>query len=80
MLWTIILNNNYLTVVLGKLERSDTLGVRLLEPSETLAGGNLPDPNLTSLRPRCQHLAVPGKRQTQNGLLHHHEVVLRLVL
>ena len=54
--------------------------MRLLEPSETLTGGNLPDPNLTSLRPRRQHLAVSGKGQTQDRLLHHHEVVLRLVL
>ena len=51
----------------------------LFKSSQALTGGDLPDPDLTSLRSGSQHLAVSGERQTQHGLLHHHEVVLSLV-
>lgn len=68
-----------LAVVFGKGERRDAFAVSLLEPSQALTGGDLPDPNLTSLRSGGQHLAVPGEGQTQDGLLHHHEIILSLV-
>ena len=69
-----------LTVVFGELQGSDSFGVGLLEPSQTLPCGNFPDSNLAAFRTRSQHLTVPGKSQTQYCLFHHHKVVLCLVL
>jgi hypothetical protein len=52
----------YLAVVLGEGKGGYALTMSLFKSSQALAGGNFPDPNLSSLRSGSQHLAVPGKR------------------
>jgi hypothetical protein len=70
----------YLAVIFGEGKGGYALTMCLFKSSQALAGGNFPDPNLSSLRSGSQHLAVPGKRQAQDRLFHHHEVVLSLIL
>lgn len=70
----------YLAVVPAELDTSHALGVRLLESPQALSALNSPDLYFTVLRAAGEHLAVPTESHRQHRLLHHHEIVLRLVL
>ena len=52
----------------------------LLESAQTLTGLYLPHLDLAVARARGEHLRVAAVGQAEHGVLHHHEVLLRLVL
>lgn len=54
--------------------------MRLFESSQALSALHLPHLDLAVLTTARQHLAVAAERHGQHRLLHHHEIVLRLVL
>ena len=73
-------SSQHLTVVFGELDRGHALRMGLVEPAQTLPGGDLPNPDLPGFGTGDEHFAVSGEAQGQHGFLHHHEVVLGLVL
>ena len=52
----------------------------LLKFPQTLTRSDFPDIDVAALAACGEHLAVPGEGESQHRLLHHHEVLRRLVL